>query len=65
MAFLMRSAAEPCTGVFIAWRSASIRTWKFFELRSGSRRSRPRSVRTIPVFRASAIVSSMNPRTSG
>ena len=49
MAFLMRSAAEPCTGVFMAWRSASARTWKFLAWRSGSRRSRPRSVRTVPV----------------
>jgi hypothetical protein len=65
MAFLMRSAAEPCTGVFMACRSASMRTWKFLALRSGRRRSRPSSVRTMPVLRALAIVSSMNARTAG
>ncbi len=65
MARLMRSAAEPCTGVFMACRSASIRTGKFFERRSGSRRSRPEERPHLPVSRARAIVSSMKPRTFG
>jgi hypothetical protein len=65
MAFLIRSAAEPCTTVLIAWRSASILTGALGERRSGRRRKRPRMVRTAPVSRPRATVSCVKRRSEG
>src|SRR5580704_458191 len=55
MASLIRSAAAPCIGVFIAVRSAKLRKLSCGELISGIWRIRPKRVLVTPVLRVSAI----------
>ena len=52
MAIFIMSAALPCIGAFIAFRSAYPRTMLFLELMSGNIRLRPLIVSTYPFSRA-------------
>src|SRR5207302_5374198 len=63
IAILIMSLAVPCTGAFIAMRSAALRATGFPLAKSGRYRRRPRSVLTWPRSRPSARVRSMNAPT--
>ncbi len=65
MASFIMSAAVPCTGVFMASRSAAIRAVAFRELMSRRVRLRPSSVSAYSALRAFATASSMYFRTDG
>ena len=65
MAILMMSAAVPWKGAFRAMRSALARTAPLEAAISGIGRTRPKSVVTSRVLRASARTPSRHPRTLG
>src|SRR6266581_4309412 len=65
MAILMRSAADPCNGEFVAVRSPNALTLKLRSLSSVIYRRLPNSVSTYPFSRASATVRSSHARTPG
>ena len=46
MARLMMSAAEPCSGALIAWRSPKLRSAELVDLICGSQHLRPKMVET-------------------
>src|SRR5262249_43199290 len=61
MARLMMSAAEPCSGALIAWRSAPARRAGLASRMPGMKHLRPKIVSTNPVRRAPAFMRSLLP----